>query len=309
MTQRPRVLIELGTELDRAARDRRRWGPRLRDLPVPSLGAVGSFVAVGSALAVAALAIVLLGHRHTSSTTTVAPVRPASGPETIATLRSQLAILRRSQRASDRLPAWALAAEERPDCSNCLNLAKPIKRDTRLLTRIHVRSSSGHGKVDERIYLIVGTPSPTARWNGKPADGWQQAPRLRRAVHVSIVGFTGRVAGHSSPFDMLLNGSPQAMPARALNPRDVMIGQDVTVGVIPDGVTRVRWELANPGQQRPAIVYPKLHGNVATAPWTPAPRATALRNEQWLLGATWYDAQRHVVTSFHQSLAHLDQRP
>jgi hypothetical protein len=269
-------------------------------------------------LAVAALAIVLLGHRHTSSTTTVAPVRPASGPETIATLRSQLAILRRSQRASDRLPAWALAAEERPDCSNCLNLAKPIKRDTRLLTRIHVRSSSGHGKVDERIYLIVGTPSPTARWNGKPADGWQQAPRLRRAVHVSIVGFTGRVAGHSSPFDMLLNGSPQAMPARALNPRDVMIGQDVTVGVIPDGVTRVRWELANPGQQRPAIVYPKLHGNVATAPWTPAPgrppcatssgcsaRPGTTRNDTWLPAFT----RASLISTNGHERAQPRQRP
>lgn len=126
---------------------------------------------------------------------------------------------------------------------------------------------------------------------------------------MSIVGFTGRVAGNSSPFDLLLSGSPQPMPARALNPRDVMIGRAVTVGVIPDGITRARWELANPGQKRPAIVYPKLRGNVAIAPWTPAPRAPARLNEQWLVGATWYDAQGRVVASFHQSLAHLDQRP
>jgi len=239
----------------------------------------------------------------------VAPARPVPAPDTVATLRSQLVILRQPQRAADGLSPWAVAAEERPDCSNCLSLAKVENRDTRLLVRVHARAPGGHGEIDERIYLIVGTPWATAQRQGEPADGWRQAQRLRRAVHVSIVGFTGRVSGNSSPFDLLLSGSPQPMPARALNPRDVMIGRAVTVGVIPDGITRVRWELANPGQKRPTIVYPKLRGNVAIAPWTPAPRATGPINEQWLAGAVWYDAQGRVVASFRQSLAHLDQRP
>lgn len=283
--------------------------PRRAPLRLPQARTVTAIASMAVTVAVAGLAILFLHHRATTVPTEVPPTRPAAVSETVATLRSQLAILRRNQRASDRLPGSALAAEERADCSNCLNLVKVDTRTTRLLAKISVRAPNAPGEVNESIYLIVGTPSATAQRSGRPADGWRQTPGLRRTAHVSIVGFTGRVTQHSSPFDVLLSGSAQPMPARALNPRDVMIGRAVTVGVIPDGITRVRWELANPGQKRPAIVYPKLHGNVATAPWTPAPRWTALINEQWLVGATWYDAQGRVVASFHQSLAHLDQQP
>lgn len=283
--------------------------PRRGRLRLPRGGTLTAVVATGVAVLVAGVAIVLLHHRATTMQTSVAPARSVPALDTVATLRSQLAILRRPQRVADRLPPWAVAAETRPNCSNCLNLAKLDSRDTRLLTRIHVQAPGGRGEVNERIYMIVGTPWATGKGHGQAFDGWRQTQRLRRAAHVSIVGFTGRVARNSSPFDELLTGSPEPMPARALNPRDVMLGRAVTVGVIPDGVTRVRWELANPGQKRPAIVYPKLHRNVATAPWTPAPRATALLNEQWLVSATWYDARGRVIASFHQSLARLDQRP
>jgi hypothetical protein len=278
-------------------------------LRLPRAGVAMAVVSMVVTLALGGLAIVVLHHRAATVQNQLPSVRPVPGPETVATLRSQLAILRRPQRASDRLPRWAAAAEERPDCSNCLNLAHMNERETRLLADISVRPPGAAHEVNERIYLVLGTPSATAQRHGQPVDGWRQASRLRRTVHLSIVGFTARVLGTSSPFDLLLNGSPQAMPAGALNPRDVMVGRAVTIGVIPDGITRVRWELANPGQKRAAIVYPKLRGNVAIAPWTPAPAATALLNQQWLVGATWYDAHGRAVASFHQSLAHLDQRP
>jgi hypothetical protein len=103
------------------------------------------------------------------------------------------------------------------------------------------------------------------------------------------------------------NYGDRPLPVAALTPRNVVIGLTATVGVIPDGVTRVKWELSNPGQTHPAIVYPAIHGNVAVAPWTPAPRSTSLINEQWLLGATWYDATGQVVASYQTTFAQLHQ--
>jgi hypothetical protein len=73
------------------------------------------------------------------------------------------------------------------------------------------------------------------------------------------------------------------------------------------GTPREQWELSNPGQARPAIVYPAIHGNVAVARWTPAPRSTGLINEQWLLGATWYNAAGQVVASYQTTFAQLHQ--
>jgi hypothetical protein len=50
---------------------------------------------------------------------------------------------------------------------------------------------------------------------------------------------------------------------------------------------------------------PRLRDNVAVAPWTPAPRATGLINEQLLVSATWYDVHGHVLASFHDSLTRI----
>jgi len=78
----------------------------------------------------------------------------------------------------------------------------------------------------------------------------------------------------------------------------VLITSLATVGVVPDGVTRVKWELDNPGQRTPTSVYPRVQGNVAIAPWTPAPRSTSLINDQFLTGATWYGADGRVIAHF-----------
>ena len=104
MSQRPRVLIELGAELDRAARDGRRRGTSLRGLPVPSLSGVGAFLAVGCALAVAAVAIVVLGHGRPSPATTPRHALSAPGHRDREQLRAWFAALRRAPRPADRLP-------------------------------------------------------------------------------------------------------------------------------------------------------------------------------------------------------------
>jgi hypothetical protein len=99
------------------------------------------------------------------------------------------------------------------------------------------------------------------------------------------------------------------MPAELLTPRDVMITSRATVGLVPDGVTRVRWELANPGQRKPVTVYPRVHGNLAFSPWTPAPPSTSLLNEQWLVGATWYGPGGRVLASFSIDLTQIGEGP
>ena len=106
MSERPRVLIELGAELDRAARGRRRRASRLRHLPVPSLSGVGALLAVGCALAVAAVAIVALGHGRPSSTTGAVAPPAHRNPDH---LRAWFAALRRPPRPADRLPSQVSA--------------------------------------------------------------------------------------------------------------------------------------------------------------------------------------------------------
>jgi hypothetical protein len=104
MSQRPRVLIELGAELDRAARDGRHGASRLRDLPVPSLSGVGAFLAVGCALAVAAVAIVVLGHGNPSRETTPQHALSTPAQRDREQLRAWFPALRRAPHPADRLP-------------------------------------------------------------------------------------------------------------------------------------------------------------------------------------------------------------
>jgi hypothetical protein len=61
------------------------------------------------------------------------------------------------------------------------------------------------------------------------------------------------------------------------------------------------------GQQKPVTVYPRVDGNLATAPWTPAPVSTRLLNEQYLVGATWYAPSGQVIASFRISMAQLNR--
>lgn len=81
-----------------------------------------------------------------------------------------------------------------------------------------------------------------------------------------------------------------------------MIGQFGSVGIVPDGVTRVRWELIDPGQSHPVTVYPTIHDNVATAPITPTPdpKEVGLTNEQYLASAVWYGADGKAIASVNE---------
>jgi hypothetical protein len=256
------------------------------------------------ALGVAVLVIILLGHQRTGTQASSPPSAQTAGPTSLAALRSELALLRRPQRATDMLTRSGIAAEQRQNCSNCLNVASVLPHETRLLTTIRLAHHYGEG-ARERVYLVLGTVPSS--WQHGLASGWRQPGRAAHGLHLSIVGIAAHKPHQTQPLDELLNYAQLPMPAQALTPRDVMITNFETVGVLPDGVTHVKWELANPGQKHPKTVYPHVHGNVATAPWTPAPRSTALINEQLLVGATWYSADGRIIASFTDNLAEINK--
>lgn len=157
----------------------------------------------------------------------------------------------------------------------------------------------------ERVYLVIGTVPKT--WGRGLISGWRQSAGTIGGLHLSLVGFTNDRTRGAQPVDEVLNPASLAMPAETLTPQAVLITSLATVGVVPDGVTRVKWELDNPGQRTPITVYPRVHGNVAIAPWTPAPRSTSLINEQLVVGATWYGADGRVLATFSVSTAAVDR--
>lgn len=271
---------------------------------LPSVGGVVATASAALALAVAFIAITSLGRAPTSPSQRSAPrTQPALHPRSLAALRSELAILRQPQRPADAIPAWGITAEERQQCSNCLNVATLIPRETRLLTTVQARNPSGPGRTEERVYLVFGKVPRS--WGNGLSSGWRQRGPAIEGLHLSLVGLTNPRSPFAQPANELLNFTDKPMPADLLTPRDVMITGLATIGVVPDGVTRVKWELANPGQTKPVTVYPRVHGNLAIAPWTPAPRSTSLLNEQWLIGATWYGPDGHVIASFTGDLAQI----
>jgi len=68
-------------------------------------------------------------------------------------------------------------------------------------------------------------------------------------------------------------GSPGLVPPPAdiaLSPGVMLLDTD-NVGVVPDGVTRVKWVFDGWGQTPPGprAVYPRIHGNVAISKTIP----------------------------------------
>jgi hypothetical protein len=280
--------------------------PKRPHLRAPSLGSVVVVGASALTLVLTLLAIAVLSHGRGLPSATVSPAtQPGSRATTLAALRSELAVLRRPQQRADRLPAWGITAEQRQMCSNCLNVAKLVRHETRLLATIHLSRSAHADGRRERVYLVVGTVPQ--RWQNTIFSGWRQRGAAGHGLHLSLVGLTTSRSREAQPQDELLNYAELPMPAQALTPHDVLITTYATIGVVPDGVTRVKWRLANPGQRHPATVYPRVHGNLATAPWTPAPRSTRLVNEQLLVGATWYGADGRVIASFADNLEQINK--
>ena len=258
MTLLPEVRDEIvATAARRAAR---RTPARVR----PARGGLVLALSVASVVAVVAVALVALRHR--------APVASEAGARNgLSALESKLAVLRRSQTAADRT---YLAFTGRRGTVGSRGVIAGLSR---LATTI---TTPAGGRV--RAYLLV-----------RNLPG--QSPARRGPDYVSVVAFDPRGQ---------LQGAVSTAVGAALAPNDVGSGRwvpgagresfaGVSVGIVPDGVTRVRWTFSGAGfgvlHPRASTVYPDVHGNVAIAP---------IRAGQGpLVGAVWYGAGGRVIAS------------
>lgn len=214
--------------------------------------------AVG-ALAVAIVALFALGHRAPTASTSQVP----SGARALI---ARLAVLRRPQTPADRsYPSIAVR-------QNRLERTQPIASLTRLAATV---TAPGVGPM--RVYLIVSRDAAlpiTVRATAVAADG----KRFTRSFALSAhrLGVPGGV---------------QSGLFTAGTAADPNIG--VTVSIVPDGVTGVKWSFSGAGygidDPHPVTVYPLVRNNVAVASIRPG--------QGPLVGTTWYGAGGQVIGS------------
>jgi hypothetical protein len=227
---------------------------------LPSAGSVMVAISTVTALAIAILAIALLSHSRSR-------VQPGTAPA--QQLTAKLAVLRRPQTAADMLPGR-------------LHIRNPQGTIIPRLTRL-VRTLP-----DARLFLVVTTPNAHSNpiWSSRLGD------------QVAVVEISGSHATQTVPI-------PAADLTNANEVADITLGglgartlrDDYYVGIVPDGVARVRWTFANSRFQPGTTLDASVASNVAVArarPDTPPP----------VLRAAWYapDGQR-VATSNRALLA------
>jgi hypothetical protein len=188
-------------------------------------------------------------------------------------LVSQLAVLRRPATAADRLPGWA--ARE----------ALAFPAHGRLLDGLS-RLANGYAGTD--IYLVVETPMHATHAH-TVVPCCLVSPRLGDLIDtVALSGRRFAPAGdHPEPAPALripLSTRPDFSQGGA---GDVRRELGLEVGVVPDGVRRVRWTFAA-GPGRSVTVAPSVAGNVAVAGNVPA-RAKLVR-------AVWSGSRGRVIT-------------
>jgi hypothetical protein len=129
---------------------------------------------------------------------------------------------------------------------------------------------------------------PSRLRGAKALTGWQAyAPASSHELKVSLIGLR-------APRSMSLMSGPGLVPPSAqtaLSPAVILMDVD-SIGLVPDGITRVKWVFDGWGQKPsgPRAVYPKIHGNVAVA--------KAIPGGYPLRSATWYDAGGTVIGSY-----------
>ena len=280
--------------------------PRARGLRLPSLGAAVAALGSAGAVAIAVVALAVIGHgsspagsRVSSGSNRPSPL-PAGVAAEVRALEAELAILRRPQTAADKLPKWA-ASQAAIEVANGPVGAQLIPG----LTRFIATEPSPIGRGVERVYMVVEIGKPTGPrlvGIGKPTGprlvgiGKPTRPRLvgigqlfahdpSQELHVWVIGLTRGVSEVVS--------SPGLVPPPAdipLSPA-VMLLDSGGIGVVPDGVTRVKW-VYEPWGYKPVALYPTIHGNVAID------RRFPIEGPPLLRSATWYGAGGKVIASY-----------
>jgi len=191
-----------------------------------------------------------------------------------AALMSRLAVLRRAQTPADVLPAG-------------VHVTGPGGVIIPGLTRL-VASPGGVS-----VYLAVSTPAPGSPplWSAKLGD------------QVGIVTVTGGVWREAFPVPAvdLTNGFAVELVGGGRSQSTHALAGAYQVGIVADGVARVRWTFANATAKRTYVVDVPAANNVAI---TPLHTGTP-----FLLRATWYAADGSVVPTSDSAMRHaIDAR-
>jgi hypothetical protein len=244
----------------------------------PRVGVGGVLSALGAivAIAVAALALVLAGHSRPQSQPGAFDNAPAAAQKLVSTL----AVLRRPQTAADRtLPA-----------SVARTLASPAGGGRTIvpeLTRLVATVANGPPSAPTpqvRFFLIVTAPATV------PGNPPKPGPALGDRVSIAWENS----AGHGG----VDAGLPMAWLYTKATMRPQITAVGYNIGIVPNGVTRVRWRFVD------GTVNPTVHDNVALAPsmrYTPAgngAQTVAVLEPKYLLGVTWYGPHGQVISSF-----------
>ena len=224
-------------------------------------------------VALVAVTFISLGHRHASSTGSPGL---ASGSRQLV---ARIAALRRPQGPADHLPA-VVSAQLQAAPKGILPFSFVIVPS---LTRFATTITAGDGPLASvDIYLVVG------RAAGYPADVATTVAVAGPADHRYLLGIPEVVDEQTA---IATGGLTTSAVGSAGSPEGT---RGVNAGVVPDGVTRVRWVFPQ-AQGRSVTVYPKVQGNVAVA------KATGVG----VSSATWYGAGGDVIASDNQSASRL----
>ena len=211
---------------------------------------------VGCTLAVAAVA--LLAFRHH-------PVpRPAGrgAPSSLSALEAKLAILRRPQTPAD----------------GGVKALPGIARLTRLAATVDTTTA---GRV--RVWVVV---------DRLPIHPSKVRPEY--FARAAVTGNGGQIRNASVSVSAAQLGAPSDVASGLLSGSgavDPNVG--VTVGLVPDGITRVKWTFSGAGfgvlHPHPVTVYPRVQNNVAVALVVPG--------QGPLVHTVWYGAGGSVIAS------------
>jgi hypothetical protein len=196
-----------------------------------------------------------------------------------------MAVLRRPQTAADRLPASVTAQLKNGPFGFSI-----IPSLTRLAATVKVGSARSVS-----IYVLVGRPGgypvdiATALVVTRgPGDRYLVTPPevVEEEIAIATRGLTPSVATDNTYF-ACRQGSHSGV--RSCQTELLPKGEELSVAVVPDGVTRVKWVF----NRFPSVastrlrVYPRVENNVAvstTVPYTAG-----------LVRAIWYGAQGQVI--------------
>lgn len=267
-----------------AAASADRHPPRLRAsrlaMPLRHLPALAGCAV---ALLIGAAGLVLVHHR---------PASPSASPQSAnvpaaAGLIARLGVLRRPQTAVDRLPAALVAGWERQTAQEDVGRLLPA------LTRL----VAVRGPV--RLYLAVTTPAPGPNPLWSPRDGDQ----------VTVVAITPRGMTASPSIPAVALSDPDILSVAGLtlgqgtspNALAAARGYAYDVAIVPDGVARVHWTLANRDGGVGEAVRVTVQNNAAVSPLS---RTTT----DVLLSGEWYAANGHRVATRAVLTQALDAR-